>query len=86
MSRSLYRPVGLLFSVLGGVAAAALFQFIWRRVSDDEAPKATRADSSWRQILPAAALEGAIFGAVKAAVDRVGLRAYQKATGVWAGD
>lgn len=34
----------------------------------------------------AAALQGAVFAFVKAAVDRGGLEGFEKATGVWAGD
>ena len=83
----LYRPLGLLFSVLGGLAASAVFQRIWARVAhEDEPPKPTQADRSWREIVPAAALQGAVFGAVKATVDRGGLKGFEKATGVWAGD
>lgn len=83
----LYRPLGILFSVLGGLAATALFQRIWTRLAhEDEAPKATQADRTWREIVPAAAVQGAVFGAVKATVDRGGLKGFEKVTGVWAGD
>jgi hypothetical protein len=83
----LYRPLGLLFSVLGGIAAGAVFKKVWKSVAhEDEAPTATQADRQWREIVPAAALQGAVFGAVKATVDRGGLKGFEKATGVWAGD
>ena len=36
--------------------------------------------------LPAAALQGAIFALVKAAVDRGGAEGFRKLTGVWPGD
>jgi hypothetical protein len=56
-------------------------------VSDDEdAPKATRAGDPWTRVLVAAALEGAVFAAVKAAFERSGAQAFRKATGVWPGD
>jgi Protein of unknown function (DUF4235) len=84
---ALYRPLGLLFSVLGGLAAGSVFKQLWKRLADeDEAPQATQADRSWREIIPAAALQGAVFGGVKAAVDRGGLKGFEKLTGVWAGD
>ena len=83
----LYRPVGLLFSVLGGVIASALFKQVWKRVADeDEPPSAKEAGRSWAEVLPAAALQGAVFAFVKAAVDRGSLKGFEKATGVWAGD
>lgn len=87
MTKILYRPLGIAFSVAGGLLASRLFTAIWKRVADEEeAPKPTQADRSWREIVPAAAIQGAVFGAVKAGVDRGGLRGFQKLTGVWAGD
>ena len=85
--KALYRPFGLLVSVLGGVLASAVFKQIWKRVADDEEPpKAKDAQRSWAEVLPAAALQGAVFAFVKAAVDRGSLKGFQKVTGVWAGD
>ena len=87
MAKLLYRPLGVLFSVIGGVAASAVFTKIWTRLyNEEEAPKPTQAERSWREIVPAAALQGAVFGAVKATVDRGGLKGFEKLTGVWAGD
>ena len=87
MIKLLYRPLGLLTSILGGLAAGALFKSLWKRVAnEDEPPEATRADRSWKEIVPAAAVQGAVFGAVKAGVDRGGLKGFEKLTGVWAGD
>lgn len=87
MIKVLYRPLGLLVSTLGGILAGAAFKQVWTKVgSDGEPPEAKNADVTWRQVLPAAALHGAVFGAVKAAVDRGGLKGFEKATGVWAGN
>jgi len=83
----LYRPFGLLFSVLGGVLASAMFKQVWKRVAnEDEPPSAKEASRSWAEVLPAAAMQGAVFAFVKAAVDRGGLKGFEKATGVWVGD
>lgn len=87
MIKVLYRPLGLVFSILGGLAASAVFKAIWKRVAhEEEAPSADQADRRWREIIPAAAVHGAVFGAVKAGVDRGGLKGFEKATGVWAGE
>ncbi|MGI5217871.1 DUF4235 domain-containing protein [Nocardia sp. CA-290969] len=80
----LYKPLGTLAGALGGIAAHAVFRQVWRRTSGEEhAPEATSRDYGWREVLFAAALQGAIFGVVKASVDRAGAVAYQKATGRW---
>ncbi|HVW44508.1 MAG TPA: DUF4235 domain-containing protein [Amycolatopsis sp.] len=78
----LYKPLSMIISALGGVLAGAVFKQSWKAISgDDEAPKATATDHRMREVLLAAALQGAIFGAVKAAVDRGGAQAYEKTTG-----
>jgi hypothetical protein len=87
MAKLFYRPIGLLVSVLGGILAGVVFKQVWKRVSGKEdAPKAKESEYGWREVLPAAALQGALFGLVKAAVDRSGARAFEKVTGSWPGD
>jgi hypothetical protein len=83
----LYKPLGIAFGVLGGILAGSLFKQIWKRVADEEdAPKATERERGWGEVLPAAALQGAIFALVKAAVDRGGAQGFEKLTGAWPGD
>jgi hypothetical protein len=83
----LYRPLGMLLGALGGLAATAIFGQIWKVVAgDEEAPSATMRNRTWREVLLAAALQGAIFGLVKAAIDRGGAKGFQKLTGKWPGD
>ena len=87
MAKLLYKPLGIVFSVLGGLIASAIFKQVWKLVADeDDAPAATESEYGWKQILPAAAIQGATFGVVKAAVDRGGAQGFQKLTGVWPGD
>lgn len=87
MAKLLYKPLGIAFGVLGGILAGAVFKQIWKLIADEEeAPKATEDARSWGEVLPAAALQGAIFALVKAAVDRGGAEGFRKLTGVWPGD
>jgi hypothetical protein len=87
MIKLLYKPVGMLVSVLGGVIAGAIFKRVWKVAArEDDAPKATDAQRGWREILPAAALQGAIFGLVKAVIDRGAAEGTRKVTGVWPGE
>jgi hypothetical protein len=65
------KPLGMAASMLAGLAAGAIFKQIWRLTAgEDDAPDATDLDHGWVEVLAAAALEGAIFGTVKAAVRR----------------
>jgi Protein of unknown function (DUF4235) len=87
MIKLLYKPVGMLVSVLGGVLAGWIFKRVWKIAGrEDDAPQATDAQRGWREVLLAAALQGAIFAAVKAAVDRGAAAGTRKLTGVWPGD
>jgi hypothetical protein len=87
MHKLLYKPLGLMFGVLGGVAASALFKRVWRAATGaEEAPEATDKDFSWSEVLIAATVQGAIFGLVKAAIDRGGAVGYRKLSGRWPGD
>ena len=87
MAKLAYRPFGLLFSVLGGLLAGAVFKQVWKRVSDKEdPPKPKQSEYGWRELLAAAAFQGALFGLAKAAIDRSGARTFEKITGSWPGD
>jgi hypothetical protein len=87
--RLLYRPFGLVSGIIGGLVAARVFRQVWMRTTPDraaEAPKPLDSEYKLWQVLAAAALQGAVFAVVKAAVDRAGARAFQRWTGEWPGD
>ncbi|MEJ8645501.1 DUF4235 domain-containing protein [Streptomyces sp. MS1.HAVA.3] len=81
-----YRPVGLALGAVSGMIAGAAFKQAWKMIEGEgDAPSATDEDRSWREVLIAAALQGAIFAVVKAAVDRSGAVAARRVTGTWPG-
>jgi predicted metal-dependent enzyme (double-stranded beta helix superfamily) len=83
----LYKPFGIIFGVLGGLIGGMIFKQIWKLAAGEEdAPQAKEREHSWGEVLPAAALQGAIFALVKAAIDRGGAQGFEKLTGVWPGD
>ena len=83
----LYKPIGTLFGVLGGVVAGALFKRSWRLVAgQSDAPSAKDQHRGWTEVLAAAMIEGAIFGGVKALIDRAGAVGFARLTGVWPGN
>jgi Protein of unknown function (DUF4235) len=66
----------------GGVLAGATFKQIWKLAAgEDDAPKATDARRGWGEVLPAAALQGAVY----AGVNRGAAEGTHKLTGVWPG-
>ena len=86
-AKLVYRPIGLLGGVLAGVVSGAVFKQIWKRVADEDvAPHALESEYSMKEVVLAAAIQGAVFGATKAAIDRAGARGFTKLTGNWPGD
>jgi Protein of unknown function (DUF4235) len=86
MIKLFYKPVSVLVSVLGGVLAGAIFKRVWKLAArEDDTPKATDAQRGWREILAAAALQGAIYAVVKALIGRGAAEGTRKLTGVWPG-
>jgi hypothetical protein len=87
MIKLIYKPVGILVSVLGGMLAGVIFKRVWKLAArEDDAPKATDARRGWHEVLVAAALQGAVYGLVKAALDRGAAEGTRKLTGFWPGE
>ncbi len=87
MARAIYAPLGIIFGVLGGIIGGAIFKQVWKMVTNqDDAPAARESEYSWAEVLPAAAVQGAIFAVTKAAIDRGGAKGFEKLTGIWPGD
>jgi hypothetical protein len=82
-----YKPVGLVSGMIGGLIAGVVFRQLWKRVADEEdAPDPLEQEYPWREIVLAAALQGAIFAVVRAIINRGGAEAFRKLTGTWPGD
>ena len=82
-----YRPIGLVTGILAGTLSGIVFKQVWKQIADeDDAPGALQSEYSMREVVLAAALQGAIFAATKAAIDRAGARGFKQLTGAWPGD
>jgi hypothetical protein len=82
VSKALYMPLSIASSVAGGLLAGKLFTEIWQRVSpsDKEPPEPKDLNRSGGEALTAAALQGLVFGLVRAAVDRASAHGYRAVT------
>jgi hypothetical protein len=82
-----YRPIGLIGGILAGIVSGAVFKQVWKLVAnEDEAPDALQSEYRMRDVVLAAAIQGAIFAGTKAAIDRAGAQGFTKLTGSWPGD
>jgi len=84
----LYRPWGLAASLIGGLIAGQVFQQLWKRLdpeSTGDAPTPLQSEYRLRKVVLAALIQGAIFSAVRAAINRGGARLFERWTGDWPG-
>jgi hypothetical protein len=80
--RVTYEVLSLASGILGGALAGAVVTRVWRAVADeDEAPEPTALDRNIREVLVAGALQGVVFGVVKAALSRLTARGYRRLAG-----
>lgn len=82
-----YRPIGLIGGILAGTLSGIVFKQLWKAIAnEDDAPGALQSEYSTKEVVLAAAIQGAIFAATKAAIDRAGAQGFTKLTGSWPGD
>ncbi len=89
MAKLLYKPFGILLAVVTGKLAGALFDALWRRLDrtgDGSVPAPTEKGARAGRAIAANAVQAATFAGTKTAVDRFGLQAFHRLTGLWAGD
>jgi hypothetical protein len=88
-AKILYRPWGLISSLVGGLIAGQVFQQVWKHLTPGDqadAPKPLESEYRLRQVLIAAVVQGAIFSLVRALINRGGARLFERWTGEWPGD
>ena len=60
----LYKPFGIIATLIGAKIARGIFQTLWSRIDPDAPPSPTTEDASFPKIVGAAALEAATMAAV----------------------
>jgi hypothetical protein len=72
--------------VLAGIVGRQLFSLIWSKIDDEDPPRPNTELAPWGKVVGAAAIQGAVFAATKAAVERSGAKGFAHLTGVWPGE
>jgi hypothetical protein len=86
MARLLFAPVSIVAGLIAGLLARRLSETVWGLFDDQEAPDSEHRDAPWPKLIIALALEGAVFAAVRGAVDHLARSQFARATGVWPGE
>ena len=88
-ARLLYKPWGIVGSLVAALVARQVFQVLWTKVvpvDSDDPPKPLESEYSLQEVVATAVIQGAIFAVVKALFQRGSARAFQRWTGEWPGD
>ncbi len=84
MGKLFYKLLGIVSGILSGMIAGMIFKQLWKRVvRDEDAPKFTDEERRWLEVLPAAAVQGAVKGVVRATLGRGQAVGARRMTGNW---
>ena len=86
MAKLLFVPFSLIGGLLAGFVGKKAFDAVWGLVDEEEAPEGAHRDVPWGKLIVAAAIQGAIFRAVKEVADRGSRQAFLSLTGAWPGE
>jgi hypothetical protein len=81
----IFRPIGIALGIAAGSVARKIFDFIWSKVDEEEAPNPEHREINWVKFIAAMLVEGAIFRLIRGFVDHHSRRAFAGLTGTWPG-
>lgn len=86
MAKVLFIPVSIVGGLIAGSISRKILDQIWGLFDEEEPPDSKHRDIDWGKLLIAAAIQGAIFRAMKEASDHYSRRAFYRTTGTWPGE
>ena len=82
----LFTPISIAAGLLGGFIGKKIFDQVWGLIDEEEPPDSKHRQATWPKLLLAAAVQGAIFRAVKEATDHGARKAFENTLGTWPGE
>jgi hypothetical protein len=86
MAKVLFIPISIIGGLIAGAISRKILDRIWALFDEEEPPDSKHRDIHWGKLLIAAAIQGAIFRAMKEASDHYSRRAFHRTTGTWPGE
>jgi Protein of unknown function (DUF4235) len=86
MSKILFIPFSVAGGIVAGIIGKKAFEAVWGVIDNEEAPDPKHREISFKKLLPALLLEGAIFRAVRGLFDHGTRHAFTRLTGSWPGE
>ena len=86
MNKLFFTPLSIVSGMIAGLVAAKLFEALWAKAMNEDAPDPKYRENDWRKLIAALAVEGAIYRVVKGATDHGARVAYAKSIGGWPGE
>jgi Protein of unknown function (DUF4235) len=83
---ALFTPIGLVLGLAGGQLAKKLFDLVWGRFDDEEAPRPKHREIPLAKMLVALLIEGAIARLVRGLIDHGARHGWAQLTGAWPGE
>jgi hypothetical protein len=81
-----FLPVSILGGIIAGLIGRKVFDAVWGKVDEQEAPRPDHRDISLPKLAVALMIEGAIFRLVKGLFDHGARRGFARMTGAWPGE
>jgi len=82
----LFLPVSIGVGVAAGVLSKKLFDLIWGVIDDQEPPEPKHREIELAKLVPALAIEGAVFRLMKGLADHGSRHGFMRLTGTWPGE
>ena len=84
--RFIFPPLSITIGLGAGMLASRIFDWIWSKFDEEEAPDPKYREINYAKLVPALILQGAILRVVRGFVDNGLRRAFSNATGTWPGE
>jgi len=82
----LFLPLSIVGGLAAGQLSKKLFDFVWSRFDDEDAPHPKYRRINLAKLALALVIEGALFRVVKGLFDHGSRKGFAKATGSWPGE